>query len=66
MDNIQVALEVYDTFAYHVTQANFNQRAKTASLWGLQMTASTLFVMLRNDVDPVSVQIRDSYHITTR
>ncbi|KAI9463718.1 mitochondrial distribution and morphology proteins-domain-containing protein [Lactarius psammicola] len=47
MDDI--ALKVYDTFAYHVTQANFNHRVKTVSLWSLQMTASAVLAALRND-----------------
>ena len=51
------ALKVYDTFAYHVTQANFNHRVKTVSLWTLQMTASAVLAALRNVVDPVSVQL---------
>jgi hypothetical protein len=50
------ALKVYDTFAYHVTQANFNHRVKTVSLWTLQMTASAVLAALRNVVDPASVQ----------
>ena len=59
MDDI--ALKVYDAFAYHVTQANFNHRVKTVSLWSLQMTASAVLAALRNVVDPVSVQVRDLY-----
>ena len=45
MDDI--ALKVYDAFAYHVTQANFNHRVKTVSLWSLQMTASAVLAALR-------------------
>ena len=59
MDDI--ALKVYDAFAYHVTQANFNHRVKTVSLWSLQMTASAVLAALRNVVDPISVQVRDLY-----
>jgi distribution and morphology protein 31 len=59
MDDI--ALKVYDAFAYHVTQANFNHRVKTVSLWSLQMTASAVLTALRSVVDPVSVQVRDLY-----
>ncbi|KAI0305655.1 mitochondrial distribution and morphology proteins-domain-containing protein [Multifurca ochricompacta] len=59
MDDI--AIKVYDAFAYHVTQANFNHRVKTVSLWSLQMTASAVLAALRNVVDPVSVQVRDLY-----
>ncbi|KAH9998480.1 mitochondrial distribution and morphology protein family 31/32 [Russula compacta] len=59
MDDI--ALKVYDAFAYHVAQANFNHRVKTVSLWSLQMTASAVLATLRNVVDPVSVQVRDLY-----
>jgi len=59
MDDI--ALKVYDAFAYHVTQVNFNHRVKTVSLWSLQMTASAVLAALRNVVDPVSVQVRDLY-----
>ncbi len=62
MDDI--ALKVYDTFAYHVTQANFNHRVKTVSLWSLQMTASAVLAALRNVMDPVSVQVRDLYQDT--
>lgn len=51
------ALKVYDTFAYHVTQANFNHRVKTVSLWTLQMTASAVLAALRNVVDPVSTTL---------
>jgi distribution and morphology protein 31 len=51
------ALKVYDTFAYHVTQANFNHRVKTVSLWTLQMTASAVLAALRNVVDPVSATL---------
>lgn len=54
MDDI--ALKVYDTFAYHVSQVNFNHRVKTVGLWSLQMTASAVLAALRNVVDPVSVQ----------
>jgi distribution and morphology protein 31 len=59
MDDI--ALKVYDAFAYHVTQANFNHRVKTVSLWSLQMTASAVLAALRSVVDPISVQVRDLY-----
>ncbi|KAI0254158.1 mitochondrial distribution and morphology protein family 31/32 [Lactifluus subvellereus] len=59
MDDI--ALKVYDALAYHVTQANFNHRVKTVSLWSLQMTASSVLAALRTVVDPVSVQVRDLY-----
>jgi distribution and morphology protein 31 len=59
MDDI--ALKVYDAFAYHVTQANFNHRVKTVSLWSLQMTASAVLTALRSVVDPISVQVRDLY-----
>jgi mitochondrial distribution and morphology protein 31 len=59
MDDI--ALKVYDAFAYHVTQTNFNHRVKTVSLWSLQMTASAVLTALRTVVDPVSVQVRDLY-----
>ncbi|KAI0266718.1 mitochondrial distribution and morphology proteins-domain-containing protein [Gloeopeniophorella convolvens] len=59
MDDI--SLKVYDAFAYHVSQANFNHRVKTVSLWSLQMTASAVLAALRNVVDPVSVQVRDLY-----
>ena len=59
MDDI--ALKVYDAFAYHVTQANFNHRGKTVSLWSLQMTASAVLAALRSLVDPVSVHVRDLY-----
>ena|SRR6266566_8151408 len=59
MDDI--ALKVYDAFAYHVTQVNFNHRVKTVSLWSLQMTASAVLAALRSVVDPVSVQVRDLY-----
>ena len=59
MDDI--ALKVYDAFAYHVTQANFNHRVKTVSLWSLQMTASAVLSALRSVVDPISVQVRDLY-----
>jgi hypothetical protein len=59
MDDI--ALKVYDAFAYHVTQANFNHRVKTVSLWSLQMTASAVLQALRSVLDPVSVQVRDLY-----
>jgi len=56
-----IALKVYDAFAYHVTQANFNHRVKTVSLWSLQMTASAVLAALRSVVDPISVQVRDLY-----
>jgi len=56
MDDSDTALKVYDTFAYHVTQANFNHRVKTVSLWTLQMTASAVLAALRNVVDPTSLQ----------
>ncbi|KAI0063488.1 hypothetical protein BV25DRAFT_1990495 [Artomyces pyxidatus] len=59
MDDI--SLKVYEAFAYHVTQANFNHRIKTVSLWSLQMTASAVLAALRNVVDPVAVQVRDLY-----
>jgi distribution and morphology protein 31 len=62
MDDI--ALKVYDAFAYHVAQANFNHRVKTVSLWSLQMTASAVLTALRSVVDPVSVQVRDLYQDT--
>jgi mitochondrial distribution and morphology protein 31 len=57
----EIALKVYDAFAYHVTQANFNHRVKTVSLWSLQMTASAVLAALRSVVDPISVQVRDLY-----
>ncbi|KAI0044223.1 hypothetical protein FA95DRAFT_1562481 [Auriscalpium vulgare] len=65
MDDI--SLKVYEAFAYHVTQANFNHRIKTVSLWSLQMTAGAVLTALRNVVDPVAVQVRDLYQdvITT-
>jgi distribution and morphology protein 31 len=63
MDDI--ALKVYDAFAYHVTQANFNHRVKTVSLWSLQMTASAVLAALRSVVDPISVQVRDLYQDAT-
>jgi len=59
MDDI--ALKVYDAFAYHVTQANFNHRVETVGLWSLQMIASAVLAALRSVVDPVSVQVRDLY-----
>ncbi|TFY82791.1 hypothetical protein EWM64_g1220 [Hericium alpestre] len=63
MDDI--SLKVYDALAYHVTQANFNHRIKTVSLWSLQMTASAVLSALRNMVDPVAVQLRDMYQDAT-
>ncbi|KAA1474005.1 hypothetical protein DENSPDRAFT_780644 [Dentipellis sp. KUC8613] len=59
MDDI--SLKVYDALAYHVTQANFNHRIKTVSLWSLQMTAGAVLSAIRNVVDPVAVQLRDLY-----
>ncbi|KAI0310658.1 mitochondrial distribution and morphology proteins-domain-containing protein [Amylostereum chailletii] len=59
MDDI--SYKVYDALAYHVTQANFNHRVKTVSLWSLQMTASAVIAALRNVVDPVAVQVRELY-----
>ncbi|KAF8265252.1 mitochondrial distribution and morphology protein family 31/32 [Lactarius quietus] len=58
MDDI--ALKVYDTFAYHVTQANFNHRVKTVSLWTLQMTASAVLAALRNLESPMFLQRWDT------
>ena len=34
----EIALKVYDALAYHVTQANFNQRVRAVSYWSLQKT----------------------------
>jgi distribution and morphology protein 31 len=50
------ALKVYDTFAYHVTQASLHHRVKTVRLWTLHMTASAVLAALRNVVDPASVR----------
>jgi hypothetical protein len=60
----EIALKVYDAFAYHVSQVNFNHRVKTVSLWSLQMTASAVLAALRSVVDPISVQVRDLYQDT--
>ncbi|CAK5281289.1 unnamed protein product [Mycena citricolor] len=57
----ELALEVYDAMAYHVTQANMNKRIKTVSIWSLQMTAGAVISTLRTFIDPVSARLREAY-----
>nr|GAT55218.1 predicted protein [Mycena chlorophos] len=57
----EIALQVYDAMAYHVTHANLNRRLKTVSLWSLQMTASAALATLRNVVDPMANRAREAY-----
>ncbi|TFK53652.1 hypothetical protein OE88DRAFT_1655867 [Heliocybe sulcata] len=55
----EIALKVYDALAYHVSQANFNRRIKTVSLWSLQKTAAAVLSTIRTMVDPVSVHLKE-------
>ncbi|KZT21398.1 mitochondrial distribution and morphology protein family 31/32 [Neolentinus lepideus HHB14362 ss-1] len=55
----EIALKVYDALAYHVTQANFNRRIKTVSLWSLQKTAAAILSTIRTMVDPMSVHLKE-------
>jgi len=52
---------MYDALAHHVTQANMNRRIKTVSIWSLQMTASAVLSALRNVVDPLTANFKESY-----
>ncbi|KAJ3995096.1 mitochondrial distribution and morphology proteins-domain-containing protein [Lentinula boryana] len=57
----EISFKIYDALAFHVTQANFNRRVKTVSVWSLHMTASAVLSAFRNLVDPVSIRIREAY-----
>ncbi|KAG7098363.1 hypothetical protein E1B28_000321 [Marasmius oreades] len=58
----EISVKIYDALAYHVTQANFNRRIKTVSVWSLQMTANAVLSALRNLVDPASLRLlKESY-----
>ncbi|KAF9264091.1 hypothetical protein L218DRAFT_249584 [Marasmius fiardii PR-910] len=57
----EISLKIYDALAHHVTQANFNRRIKTVSVWSLQMTANAVLSALRNLVDPVSLRLKETY-----
>ncbi|KAJ7594489.1 mitochondrial distribution and morphology protein 31 [Mycena floridula] len=57
----EISLKTYDALAHHVTQVNMNRRLKTVSLWSLQMTASSVLSALRNGVDPLSRNLRETY-----
>lgn len=59
----EISQKIYDALAYHVSQVNLNRRVKAVSMWSLQMTASAVLSALRNLVDPVSMQVRDSYYV---
>ncbi|EJD02754.1 mitochondrial distribution and morphology protein family 31/32 [Fomitiporia mediterranea MF3/22] len=53
----EISLKVYEALAYHVTQANFNRRVKTVSLWSLQKTIHTALSALQTMMQPMSVYI---------
>ncbi|KAJ3981397.1 mitochondrial distribution and morphology protein family 31/32, partial [Lentinula detonsa] len=57
----EISFKIYDALAFHVTQANFNRRVKTVSVWSLHMTASAVLSAFRKLVDPVSIRIREAY-----
>jgi mitochondrial distribution and morphology protein 31 len=59
----ELASQIYDALAYHVSQVNLNRRVKAVSMWSLQMTASAVLSALRNLVDPVTMQVRDLYYV---
>ncbi|KIY53448.1 mitochondrial distribution and morphology protein family 31/32 [Fistulina hepatica ATCC 64428] len=59
MDDISE--KIYDALAYHVIQANMNQRIKTVSLWSLQKTAGAMLLAIKRVVDPLSEHMRESY-----
>lgn len=52
----EISLQIYEALAYHVSQANMNQRLKTVSVWSLQMTATAVLSALRNAIDPLAMQ----------
>ncbi|KDQ55847.1 hypothetical protein JAAARDRAFT_180712 [Jaapia argillacea MUCL 33604] len=56
-----IAAKTYDALAYHVTQANFNRRIKTVSLWTLQQSASAVLSALRTIVDPMTAHLKEAY-----
>jgi distribution and morphology protein 31 len=56
------SLQIYDALAYHVSQAAMNRRRmKTVSLWSLQMTVGAVLSALRNSIDPMSAQLKETY-----
>ncbi|KAL0067329.1 Mitochondrial distribution and morphology protein 31, mitochondrial precursor [Marasmius tenuissimus] len=57
----EISLKIYDALAHHVTQANFNRRIKTVSVWSLQKTANAVLSALRNLADPMAGRLRETY-----
>ncbi|KAL0577508.1 Mitochondrial distribution and morphology protein 31, mitochondrial precursor [Marasmius crinis-equi] len=57
----EISLKIYDALAHHVTQANFNRRIKTVSVWSLQKTANAVLSALRHLADPMSARLRETY-----
>ncbi|CCA69884.1 related to MDM31-Mitochondrial inner membrane protein required for mitochondrial morphology and inheritance [Serendipita indica DSM 11827] len=55
-----IALQVYGALAYHVTKMNMNRRIKAVSSWSLTMASQAVISALRNIVDPISAQLRES------
>ncbi|THH04579.1 hypothetical protein EW145_g5416 [Phellinidium pouzarii] len=55
----EIALKVYDALAYHVTQANFNRRVRTVSLWSLQKTLAAALSALQATMQPMIVHLRE-------
>ncbi|KAH8119011.1 mitochondrial distribution and morphology protein family 31/32 [Phellopilus nigrolimitatus] len=58
----EIALKVYDALAYHVTQANFNRRVRTVSLWSLQKTVAAALSALQTVMRPMSVILDELEH----
>lgn len=54
----EVALKVYDALAYHVTQANFNQRVKAVSYWSLQKTIAATLSALQSMMQPMNIYLQ--------
>ena len=50
----EIALKVYDALAYHLTQANFNQKVRVVSYWSLQKTLAAALSALQSKMQPMS------------
>ncbi|KAI5117765.1 hypothetical protein M0805_005196 [Coniferiporia weirii] len=55
----EIALKVYDALAYHVTQANFNRRVRTVSLWSLQKTLAAALSALQTAMRPMTIHLQE-------
>ena len=50
----EIALKLYDALAYHLTQANFNQRVRVVSYWSLQKTLAAALSVLQSKLQVMS------------